>query len=99
MPQTTGLLTMPRSNRSTHIRVPTYLRARLSRLRDEVQVAYTEGRVEVPNDLVKHIPVWFVIEDALDEVEARRVRSNRPRPAKTSSGVSTMTSVADDRSE
>jgi hypothetical protein len=50
-----------------------------------MQAAYTEGRVEVPNDLADHIPRWFVIQDALDEVEARRGRSNRPRPAKTSS--------------
>jgi hypothetical protein len=50
-----------------------------------MQIAHTEGRVKVPNDLVEHIPDWFVIQHALDEMEARRVRSNRPRPAKTSS--------------
>jgi hypothetical protein len=50
-----------------------------------MQVAHTQGRVKVPNDLAEHIPLWFVIQGALDEVEARRVRSNRSRPAKTSS--------------
>ena len=84
MPQTKGLLTMPRSSRWTHIRVPTDLKDRLDRLRDAIQLAYTEGRVKLPNHLAEYIPVWYVIQDTLDEVEARRVRSNRPRPAKTS---------------
>jgi hypothetical protein len=78
MPQTKSLLTMPRTNRSTHIRVPSNLRDRLRRLRDEMQLVYSDGRVEVPNDLVEQIPLWFVIQAALNEVEARRARSNWP---------------------
>jgi hypothetical protein len=45
-----------------------------------MQAAHGEGRVSVPTELCEHIPVWYVIQAALDEVEARRARSNRPRP-------------------
>jgi hypothetical protein len=82
MPLATSVLTMPRTKRWTHIRVPTVLAARLNLLRDKMQVLYAEGRIEVPNEHVEHIPLWYVIQDALDEKEARRVRSNRRRPAK-----------------
>jgi hypothetical protein len=82
MPQTASLLTMPRSKRSTHVRVTTDLAARLNRLRDEMQAAYSLGRLDVPGEYAEHIPIHYVIETALNEVEARRSRSNRPRPAK-----------------
>jgi hypothetical protein len=61
------------------IKVPQALAARLERLRDAMERAYTEGRINVPTQLCQHIPTWYVIQSALDEVEARRVRSNRPR--------------------
>jgi hypothetical protein len=50
-----------------------------------MQAAYSMGRIKIPNHLVEHIPIWYVIQDALDEKEARLVRSNRRRPPKTSS--------------
>jgi hypothetical protein len=70
---------MHRNELSTLVRVPIALATRLARLRDEMQAAYTEGRIDVPGGLCEHIPVWYVIESALNEVEARRVRSGRPR--------------------
>lgn len=70
---------MPRNERSTLIRVPNALAARLRRLRDEMQAAHSEGRITVPNELADHIPVWWLIETALNEVEGRRLRSARPR--------------------
>jgi hypothetical protein len=75
---------MPNSTRSTHIRVPSDLAARLERLREQMQTAYSEGRISVPTEHCEHIPLWYVIQTLCDEVEARKVRSNRPR-TKTSS--------------
>lgn len=65
--------------RSTHVRMPVQLAQRIARLRDEAQRAYREGRIDVPSTMVDFVPAWFVIERALDEQEARRARSNRPR--------------------
>jgi hypothetical protein len=60
--------------------LPTALAHRLRRLRDEMQRAYTEGRLDVPTEHGERIPLWYVIESALNEVEQRCVRSGRPRP-------------------
>jgi hypothetical protein len=63
----------------THIRVPIDLAGRLDRLVAEMGRAYSEGRLSVPNAMCERIPAWYVIQSALDEVEARRARSARPR--------------------
>jgi hypothetical protein len=50
-----------------------------------MQAAYSLGRLDVPGKYQEYIPIHYVIETKLNEVEARRVRSKRPRRAKTSS--------------
>jgi hypothetical protein len=66
------------------IRVPEDLARRLDRLAGEMLIAYGEGRVTVPNSMAEYIPPWFIVETALNEVEARRERSRRPRRPKQS---------------
>jgi hypothetical protein len=67
------------ANSMKPIKFPEDLFARIERLREQLQAAYGEGRIDVPTEHCEHIPLWYVIQAALDEVEARRVRSNRPR--------------------
>jgi hypothetical protein len=64
---------------STHMRMPVELARRIDRLREDMQRAYSEGRVEIPPTLCDRIPSWYVIANALDEQAARRERSRRPR--------------------
>lgn len=69
--------------RWTHVRVPVGLAGRLARLADDMHAAYVRGRVELPGSMAERIPVWYVIQAALDEVESRRARSARPRTKKS----------------
>jgi hypothetical protein len=68
--------------RWTHVRVPVALAERLTRLAGEMLIAHGEGRVALPNAMAEKVPAWFVVQNALDEQEARRLRSNRPRAKK-----------------
>lgn len=66
--------------RSTHIRLPVELAERLERMAREMLQAHAEGRIALPSAMCERVPLWLVIERALDEQEARRARSNRSRP-------------------
>jgi hypothetical protein len=61
------------------VRVPEHLARRLERLSAEMMAAYQEGRVALPNSMAEAVPMWAVIENALNEQSARRERSRRPR--------------------
>jgi hypothetical protein len=61
------------------VRMPEGLAVRLERLSGEMHAAYVEGRVTLPGSMAEAVPMWAVVENALDEQEARRARSNRPR--------------------
>lgn len=69
-----------RRRNSTHIRIPKRLKARLARLRDDIQKKYVGGQVKLPGHVnPEYVPEWYVIEKALDELEDHRVRSARSR--------------------
>jgi hypothetical protein len=70
---------MPEARRWTHVRVPVELAQRLTALAGEMLIAHGEGRLTLPNAMAEYVPHWFVIANALDEQEARRERSRRPR--------------------
>jgi hypothetical protein len=70
---------MANARRWRLVRVPEALALRLERLTAEMERAYSEGKVTVPNEQAERIPLWLVISRALDEQEARRARSARPR--------------------
>jgi hypothetical protein len=76
---------MATAKRWTHIRVPVELAERITRLAEATETAYAEGRIELPNAMAEHVPLWFVIANAIDEQEARRERSRRPRVRSTAS--------------
>ena len=59
--------------------MPVELAERLTAEAGEMLVAYGEGRLSLPTALADYVPAWFVIKVALDEREARRARSARPR--------------------
>lgn len=72
---------MPK-RRWTHVRVPVGLAERLAALAGEMLIAHGQGRLTLPNSMAEYVPAWFAIENALNEQEARRERSRRPRRAK-----------------
>jgi hypothetical protein len=61
------------------VRVPEALAQRLESLAADTGLAYAEGRLDLPTEFCERIPLWLVIERALDQVEAKRIRSARPR--------------------
>jgi predicted transcriptional regulator len=65
------------------VRLPEDLASRLDRLAAETERAHREGRITLPSEHADRVPLWLAIERALDEVEARRVRSRKPRGRKT----------------
>ena len=66
------------TKRWTHIRVPVELAERLNGLAGEMLIAYSEGRLTLPNAMAEYVPAWYVVENALNEQAARRERSRRP---------------------
>lgn len=75
--KTRGRVNMPK--RWTHIRIPVELAERINRLAEQTLAAHAEGRITLPTEMAERVPAWFVVENALDEQEARRERSRRPR--------------------
>jgi hypothetical protein len=69
----------PRPNKWTHVQVPTELAERLMIQAGEALLAHGEGRITLQSSMVEYVPVWWVIQNALNEQEARRERSRRPR--------------------
>lgn len=61
------------------VRMPEVLAQRLEVLAQAAAKAYSEGRRDLPAAMVDRVPMWYVIENALDEQAARRERSRRPR--------------------
>jgi hypothetical protein len=61
------------------VRMPEVLAQRLEVLAHAAAKAYSEGRRDLPAAMVDRVPMWFVVANALDEQEARRERSRRPR--------------------
>jgi hypothetical protein len=74
-----NMRTVHANKRWTHVRVPVALAGRLDTLARKMERDYAEGRVSLPGEMADRVPVWFVIAAALDEQEARRERSRRPR--------------------
>jgi hypothetical protein len=75
-----GVYTMAQQWRM--VRLPVALAERLDRLAEQTERNYREGRVELPAEYADHCPLWLVVERLANEVESRRVRSNRPRRRK-----------------
>jgi hypothetical protein len=70
------------------VRMPERLAQRLERLAGETHLAHQQGRITLPTAFADAVPMWLVVERALDEVEARRARSARPRrPRQTPSSL------------
>jgi hypothetical protein len=63
----------------THIRVPAALASRLAPLAQQAEANHAAGRSPLPPEHCERCPVWLIIARALDEQEARRERSRRPR--------------------
>ena len=61
------------------IRVPTDLHARLVRHVAEIEAARERGQAIVPGEFADGVPLHHAIARLLDEVEARRGRSRKPR--------------------
>jgi hypothetical protein len=61
------------------VRMPEVLAQRLEVLAHAAEKAYSEGRRDLPAAMVDRVPMWFVVANALDEQEARRERSRKPR--------------------
>lgn len=76
---TRGHVNTAKPRRWRLVRMPEGLAARLERLSAEMHAAYGEGRVTLPAAMAEAVPMWFVVQNALDEQEARRERSRRPR--------------------
>jgi hypothetical protein len=60
------------------------LKDRIDALRDQFQASYENGRHEIssqiPKDIdVESLPIWYVLEKALDELEGHRARSRKAR--------------------
>jgi len=70
------------------IRIPASMKTRVERLRDELQASYEAGRISLPDGIdCERIPLWFVLERALDELEDHRSRSRKSRKnSKTAKG-------------
>jgi hypothetical protein len=84
----TDVTAVKRVNKWTHLRIPTTLAGRLARLAGETHLAHQQGRITLPTAFADAVPMWLVVERALDEVEARRARSARPRrPRQTPSSL------------
>ncbi len=65
------------------VRMPESLARRLEALARAAEKAYSEGRIDLPALAVDHVPLWYAVENALNEQEARRERSRRPRRKQT----------------
>ncbi len=61
------------------VRMPESLARRLEVLARAAEKAYSEGRRDLPAAMVDRVPLWYAIANALDEQEARRERSRKPR--------------------
>ncbi len=60
------------------IRITAEMKERLERLRDGFQESYEAGRINLPDGIdCEAIPLWYVIDRALDELEDHRERSRR----------------------
>jgi hypothetical protein len=70
---------MPSNKKWRLVRMPETLACRLEDLARAAEKAYAEGRRDLPALMVEKVPLWFVIQNALDEQDARRQRSRRPK--------------------
>lgn len=61
------------------IRVPRFLQNKIETLRDRMEVAYTEGRTDrfVQNDITGIIPLWQIINAAIEDYEHHLQRSSK----------------------
>ena len=65
-----------------HIVVPRELKAELEAEAAELLRIHEEGRGELRRNTVERVPLHYVIERALEDMRAKRVRSRAPkRPA------------------
>jgi hypothetical protein len=65
------------------VRMPEGLAQRLEVLAQAAEKAYSEGRRDLPAAVIDRVPLWFVVQDSLDHIEAKRARSKAPRAKKS----------------
>ena len=75
-------MSRPTDRNWVQVRLPAELHARLVGLAAEVQAAHVAGRTVLPGEFADRVPLHHVVARLLDEVEARRERSRRPRNRK-----------------
>jgi hypothetical protein len=76
-----------------NLRIPRELHGRLAAAAEAALAAHEEGRSALPSEYVERVPLYFVIQQALDEQDAHRERARkqsrakaRPAAAERSSG-------------
>lgn len=81
--ETTRARERRKNQKTAQVRLPRDLKDRIDALRDEMQESYEAGRMTVDANVdPEHLPIWFVIEKALDELEGHRERSRKSRTNK-----------------
>ncbi len=81
--ETTRARERRKNSKTAQVRIPRELKARIDALRDQFETSAVEGRMELPGHVgdnsTERLPIWFVIEKALDELEDHRARSRKTR--------------------
>jgi len=69
-----------KNEKRAQIAIPRRLKDRIDILRDQFQESYEAGRIELPAGVdPERLPISYVIEKALDELEGHRERSKKSR--------------------
>jgi hypothetical protein len=61
----------------SNLRIPKALHERLMKVAADMLLAHQEGRVPLPSEHVERVPLYAVIERALDEREGHQERARR----------------------
>tara|TARA_R110000824_G_scaffold741_6_gene4615 strand:+ start:3962 stop:4297 length:336 start_codon:yes stop_codon:yes gene_type:complete len=81
--ETTRLRERRKNAKSCQVRIPRELKDRIDALRDEFEESAGAGRMDLPDHVCENsterLPIWFVIEKALNELEDHRARSRKTR--------------------
>ena len=65
------------------VRMPRELHEELCAEAKAIRAAYQAGRLNLPPDVIDHIPLHFVIKRLLDHARDKKARSRAPRRARS----------------